>query len=526
MIRIRQIKIEVQKDSTENLHKKVRERLKIKENAIQNIMIHKKSIDARKKQQIYYVYEVDVILKQEKDYQLKKEENIFWVEEQQEKKLNRGSQPLESEIYIIGSGPAGLFAAYILSKYGYHPIILERGKDMQQRIEDVNTFWNTGMLKEESNVQFGLGGAGTFSDGKLNTQIKDKQNYKQQVLEIFIENGAPKEIEYLQNPHIGTDLLREVVINIKDKIIQMGGKFLFDTKLTDLEIKDQKLEKIEINHQEWKSCSHLILAIGHSARDTFQMLYDRGLEIQSKPFAIGIRIMHPQEVINENQYGKYKDFLPNASYKLTYTTKMKRGVYSFCMCPGGYVVNASSQKNHLAINGMSNHSRDSKVANSAIVVTITKNDFGPNPLDGVTYQQELEKKTYQLANGKIPVQRWIDFQNNQKTTHINQDILQTKGSVEYQNICGLFPEYIEQSLREAIPYFGTKIKGFDNPDTILAAIESRTSSPIRIIRNTDLETNILGIYPCGEGSGYAGGIVTSAIDGIKVAEKLITTYKM
>ena len=198
MIRIRQIKIEVQKDSTENLHKKVRERLKIKENAIQNIMIHKKSIDARKKQQIYYVYEVDVILKQEKDYQLKKEENIFWVEEQQEKKLNRGSQPLESEIYIIGSGPAGLFAAYILSKYGYHPIILERGKDMQQRIEDVNTFWNTGMLKEESNVQFGLGGAGTFSDGKLNTQIKDKQNYKQQVLEIFIENGAPKEIEYLQ----------------------------------------------------------------------------------------------------------------------------------------------------------------------------------------------------------------------------------------------------------------------------------------------------------------------------------------
>ena len=342
----------------------------------------------------------------------------------------------------------------------------------------------------------------------------------------MIENGADPEISYVHNPHIGTDVLRSVIKNIRNKIINMGGEFKYNSTLTNINIKNNKITSIEINHKEIIETEVLILAIGHSARDTFEMLLNNNIKIEPKPFAIGIRIQHPQELINISQYGEKYKLLPPASYKLTYQTKEKRGVYSFCMCPGGYVVNASSEKGKLAINGMSNNKRDTQNANSAIVVTIGPNDYGSSPLDGMNYQRKLEEKIYNLANGKIPIQLLTDFFKNKRTQKLGRVYPITKGEYELSNLNDALPEYLSNSIKEALPEFAKKIKYFDMEDAILAGIESRTSSPIRIPRDDNYESNIKGIYPCGEGAGYSGGITTSAIDGIKVAEQIIKSKKV
>ena len=345
------------------------------------------------------------------------------------------------------------------------------------------------------------------------------------MFEIFIDCGAPKEIMYVQKPHIGTNLLRTVVKNMREKIIKMGGEFLYETLLTDITIRQGKISEIEVNHEKRIPCCCLVLAIGHSARDTFQMLYERGIEMEAKPFAVGVRIMHPQKMINESQYGKNAKLLPPASYKLTYTTTEGRGVYSFCMCPGGYVVNASSEEGYLAINGMSNHERDSENANSALVVTVGPKDFGSSPLAGIAYQRELEQKAYQVGNGKIPIQLLNDFKENTKTKSLGEVQPTFMGDYSLCNLNDVLPIEILDALKEAIPVFGTKIEGYDRWDAILSGIESRTSSPVRIIRNESFSSSISGIYPTGEGAGYAGGITTAAIDGIKVAEKIAQIYK-
>ncbi len=523
MLRINQVKILITLDNEAYRLEKIAKLLNTSKSNIQDIQIKKKSIDARNKKQILFVYTFDVKVNNE-DKILKKNKNPHISKTPLEKYQlpKKGEQLLKNKIVIVGSGPAGLFAAYLLSKNGYKPLIIERGQKMEDRLKDVDNFWQNNKLNEESNVQFGEGGAGTFSDGKLNTLVKDKRFIGQKVFEIFVECGAPKEIMYEQKPHIGTDVLRTVIINLRNKIKKMGGEFLYNTKLTDLIIENNSLIKIEVNNTTYIDCNNLILAIGHSARDTFKMLYNHHLKMEAKPFAVGVRIIHDQQLINEQEYGEYAKILHPASYKLTYTTKEKRGVYTFCMCPGGYVVNASSQKGMLAINGMSNYKRESKKANSAIIVTVSAQDFGNHPLDGIKFQQTLEQKAYTSGKGFIPISTYKDFKLNQTSSKVN--LQEIKGAYQEANLNEIFPSYINTALKEAINYFDHKIKGFNNDNTILAAVESRTSSPVRLVRNDSFESNIIGIYPCGEGAGYAGGITTSAIDGIKVAEALITKY--
>lgn len=513
MLRVRQIKVKVEKKDKLNIE--VARKLNTKINNIKTIKILKESIDARKKPVIYYVYELAVELYNYNN--IKKSNDIEnYIEENYELKVNKKiNNPV-----IVGSGPAGLFAAYMLALNNCNPIIIERGEKIEDRVKSVDEFWKTGKLNINSNVQFGEGGAGTFSDGKLNTLVKDKENRCKKVFEIFIENGAPENILYINKPHIGTDLLRKVIINIRNKIIEMGGEFRYNTTFTNLIIEDNKLKGIILNDNEELKTDKLILAIGHSARDTFKMLYDNKINMQSKPFAIGVRIMHPQEMINKSQYAGNK-LLPPADYKLTHKCSNGRGVYSFCMCPGGFVVNASSEEKRLVVNGMSNHARDEKCANSAIVVTISSKDFGEEVLSGMEFQRNLESKTYEVGSGNIPVQLYKDFKENKISDKIGSIEPILKGNYKLSNLNEIFPSYITESLIEAIDAFNNKIKGFNKDDVILAAIESRTSSPIKIERDVNFECNIKGIYPIGEGAGYAGGITTSAMDGLKVVEKLL-----
>ena len=436
-----------------------------------------------------------------------------------------GTCKLKYRPVIVGAGPAGLMAGYILAENNYNPIIIERGQDVDNRIKDVKKFWEEGVLNPNSNVQFGEGGAGAFSDGKLNTLVKDENNRGRKVFETFIKCGAPKDILYSYKPHIGTDVLVDVVKNMRKDIENMGGTFLYNTCLTNIQIEDNKVKSIEVNNSEIIECDVLVLAIGHSARDTFNVIYNLGLEMTSKPFAVGIRVQHLQSDIDMAQFGKkYKDILSPATYKLTYRASNNRGVYSFCMCPGGHVVNASSEEKRLAINGMSYNARDSKNANSAIVVTVTPDDFGNEPLDGIEYQRRLEEKAYEIGKGKIPVQLLKDFKNNVESKEFGEVEPIIKGVYEFADINEVLPKDLTDSIKEAFDDFGRKIKGFDKDDTILAAVESRTSSPVRIVRNEGFESNICGIYPCGEGAGYAGGITSAAMDGIKVAEEIGRRY--
>ena len=524
MIRIRQINVAIDEDENE-LITKCAKKLKTNKENIEEYKIVKKSIDARDKQNIVFCYEVDIKAKNEDEILRKnKSKDIFEASNTQYEFKITGKQKMKNRPVIVGSGPAGLFCGYMLASYGYKPIIIERGEQIEKRVKTVETFWKEGNLNKESNVQFGEGGAGTFSDGKLNTLVKDKMGRNKKVLEMFVEAGAPNEILYLNKPHIGTDLLRNVIINLRNKIINMGGDIRYNSCLTNIEIQDSHIKSIEINNNEKIETEVLILAIGHSARDTFRMLNKNKIKMEPKPFAVGVRVQHPQEKINYSQYGKFKDMLPPATYKLTYHSSNGRGVYSFCMCPGGYVVNASSEDRRLAINGMSNHSRDSKNANSAIVVTVIPNDFNGNLFGGLEFQEKLEEKTYEIGKGKIPIQTLKDFMENKKTEKIGSVELEMKGDYSLANLNEILPDYISKSLKEAFINFDKKIKGFANGDTILAAIETRTSSPVRILRDELGQSNIKGIYPAGEGAGYAGGIMSAAMDGLKVAESIAKIY--
>ncbi len=527
MIRIRQVKINIEKDSPDFWIQKVAKTLFLLPQDILHIMIHKKSLDARQKGNLFYVYEFDVEVENEEKV-LKKCASIDIMRSKSEIYMfpKPGMRKLLHRPIIVGCGPAGFFAAYLLAENGYAPILIERGECVENRVKTVESFWNTGVFDENSNVQFGEGGAGTFSDGKLNTLVKDPFFRGKKVFDIFVKHGAPKEILYENHPHIGTDILRTVVKNMRDYILNKGGQIYYKTKLTNLIIERDQIIGIEVNQKEVIDCDVLVLALGHSARDTFEMLYQRGLLMRAKPFAIGLRVQHPQNMIDDSQYGSVRSvLLPKASYKLTYKSSMGRGVYSFCMCPGGYVVNASSEKGRLVINGMSNYARDSENANSAIVVTISPADFGSHPLDGIRYQRNLEQKAYQIGQGKIPVQLWGDFYKNQTSTHFKEVSPVFKGDYCFANLNDIFPTYICDAIKESIPFFDKKIKGYAREDAILAAIESRTSSPVRLERDENLVANIKGIYPCGEGAGYAGGITTSAMDGVKVAEAIARLYQ-
>ena len=513
MFRIKNIKVSVNENNQNKLIKEyVLKKYKLD---IVDFKINKKSIDARHKPDVYYVYEIDVDVN---DKKYLKYENIELINDEVYKISKANKTPLYRPI-IIGFGPAGIFASYILAKAGLNPIIFERGKKIEDRVLDVEDFWKNNVLDNNSNVQFGEGGAGTFSDGKLNTMIKEKTRQKF-VFETFVKFGAPEEILYLNKPHIGTDLLRNIIINMRKEIINLGGEIHYSSTLTDINVENNKISSVIINNKDEYKTDKLIIAIGHSARDTFLML-NKYLKITPKPFAVGVRVQHKQDLINKNQYGDAYKYLNPADYKLTYQTKDGRGVYSFCMCPGGFVVNSSSENNRLCINGMSNHDRSEENANSAIVVTVSPSDYGNNIFDGLKFQQILEENAYKEGKGLIPVALYKDYKNNKISTDFGKIKPIFKGDYNFGNINNIFPEYINNSLKEAIDYFNSKIKGFNDDDVIIAAVEARTSSPVRILRNDTLECNIKGIYPCGEGAGYAGGITSAAIDGIKIAEMII-----
>lgn len=525
MIRIGQIKLAPGHSETA-LRQKVAKMLRIPESDILQLQIQKQSVDARKKPDIWYVYTVDVkvvdealVLKRQKD------NRITSVKEKTYKFPEGNPGALYHSPIIIGSGPAGLFCAYMLALHGYKPVLYERGASVEERVKDIEEFWNTGYLKPNSNVQFGEGGAGTFSDGKLNTLMKEKEGRNRKVLEIFVENGAPSDILYTNKPHIGTDILIDVVRNMRNRILECKGEVHFKSQFTDFTIEDGKLRDITIQRDGESQiipADTLVLAIGHSARDTFQMLYERKIPMTAKAFAVGVRVEHMQDMINESQYGKNCPYpLPAAAYKVATTLENGRGVYSFCMCPGGYVVNASSEEERLAVNGMSYHARDGRNANSAIIVTVTPEDYGSlHPLSGITFQRDLEARAYQAGKGKIPVQCFKDFCENKETTQLGRVIPQTKGGYSFANVRAIFPEELASSIEAGIKSFDRQIHGFAKDDTILSAVESRTSSPVRILRNDNMEIENTGIYPCGEGAGYAGGITSAAVDGIKTAEMI------
>lgn len=519
MIRVRQIKINVENDNIKLLYKKVATKLNISVDDINTLKINKKSIDARQKPTIFYIYEVDI----ETDKKVVYSNDVLEIPNEDYIINVTGNTKLNNRIIIVGSGPSGLFATYMLTNLGYKVLLIERGECVENRVKTVDEFWLNNKLNINSNVQFGEGGAGTFSDGKLNTMVKDPKHIGKKVFSIFVENGANEEILYLNKPHLGTDNLVNIVKNMRNKIISNGGEILYNSCLTDIVIKDSKIKQIVVNNKDVYDTDVLVLALGHSARDTFKMLYDKKINMESKPFAIGVRVQHNQDSINKSQYGNNK-LLPNADYKLTYKSKNNRGVYSFCMCPGGYVVNASSENNELAINGMSYSARDSSNANSAIVVTVNPSDFGTNPLDGIKFQQQLEHKTYLIGKGLIPTQLFKDYKNNTISSNFKDIKPVFKGNYTFANLNDIFPSYINESLKEGIDYFNNKIKGFNKDDVILSAIESRTSSPIRIVRDDNYESNIKGIYPIGEGAGYSGGITSSAMDGLKLVEHLVSIY--
>ncbi len=531
MIRISQLKMAVD-HKPEQLKEKIAKELRISVKQIQSYEIIKRSVDARKKP-IKYVYQINVKVDQEKKIQSRSRHNNVMLTEPVEYCFpESGQNKLKERPVIIGSGPAGLFCGYMLAKHGYCPLILERGDEASLRRKKVNHFWRTGVLDESSNVQFGEGGAGTFSDGKLNTLVKDPFGRNKEVLKIFVEAGAPPSILYEQRPHLGTDLLIQIVQNLRSQIEEMGGEFRFRSQVTDLLLQDGNVKAIEINKNEILSCHVVILAIGHSARDTLSMLCKKPLDMEAKSFAVGVRIEHSQEMITEDQYGiNAPEVLGPASYKLTHKLINNRGIYSFCMCPGGYVVDASSQKGLLAVNGMSYHDRKSPNANSALVVTVSPADYrsfhedGVRPaMDGVSFQRHLERAAWQSAGGKVPVQLFGDFKSNKRSTGLGNISPCIMGKYELSNVRELLPSMIGESITEGVLAFGKKIKGFDRPDALISGIESRTSSPVKIKRNDRMESSVKGLYPCGEGAGYAGGITSAAMDGIRAAEAVCKKY--
>lgn len=529
MIRVSQIKLDID-ENLKVLRKRIVKKLRIADSDLIEYKIFKESIDARRAGKINFVYTVDVKVKNESRV-LKKNKDLSVSPDMKYKYPKMGDKELANRPVVIGMGPAGMFTALILAQKGYKPLVLERGEKVEDRTNTVNEFWNKGILNTKSNVQFGEGGAGTFSDGKLTTRIKDKRCRK--VLEEFIKAGAPHDIMYSHKPHVGTDILKEVVKNIRNEIIKLGGEIKFNSLVTDFNIENGQIKSLTVDGKEEIVSDNVVLAIGHSARDTFEKLYEKKVDIVQKPFAMGVRIEHPQEVINNAQYKQFATHkrLGAADYRLTYHAENGRSVYTFCMCPGGSVVAAASEEGRLVTNGMSEHARDKDNANSALLVSVVQEDFeSEHPLAGMYYQRKWEEAAF-IAGGsdyKAPTQLVGDFLRGEESTEYKSVTPSYIPGTKLTSMEKCLPSYIIEAMREGIANLDKKLKGFAMEDAIITGIESRSSSPIRIRR--DIESlqsiNVKGLYPAGEGAGYAGGIVSAAVDGIKAAEKIIEMYRV
>ncbi len=518
MIRINNVNVSL---DTKDYRQVISQQLNISKNKIKDVKLVKQAIDARRKNKVHFVCSFEFNIDNE-DIIIKKYPKLNLV------KVKPYYYPVlksnDEHIIVVGSGPAGLFCAYNLARANQKVTLIERGSEVDKRKEDIDNFFKTGKLLLNSNVQFGEGGAGTFSDGKLTTGVKDKR--KQFILETFVAHGANKDILYLNKPHVGTDYLINVVKNMRQEIIKNGGEVLFDSQLIDIETQNQKLTNIKIKQGDQiitMKPDKLVLAIGHSARDTYEMLYQRGLRIEPKAFAVGLRIEHLQSFINEHQYGRYANHpkLKAADYKLAIKTSSGRGVYTFCMCPGGKVINSSSESGGVVVNGMSNQARDDVNANSAILVTVGPEDFeNAHPLSGIKYQQDLEHKAFMLGGGNyhVPVMKIEDYLETEPGNEMVK--CSVLPGVKNADLNKLFSKEINTALKEGLILMDQKISGFAS-NAMLSGVESRSSAPVKFYRDKSYQSNIKGIYPIGEGAGYAGGIMSSAIDGLKCSEFIL-----
>jgi uncharacterized FAD-dependent dehydrogenase len=531
MLRLTEIKL-LLTHTEDELKAAILEQLSIAADELISFIVFKRGVDARRKNAIFYSYTLDVSVHDEANILARFENNahIRIAPDTRYHFVAKTSSSLTTRPVIVGMGPAGLFAGLLLAQMGFRPLILERGKAVRERTKDTFGLWRKGVLNPESNVQFGEGGAGTFSDGKLYSQIKDPRYLSRKVLNEFVKAGAPKEVLYESHPHIGTFKLVGMVEKMRATIQSLGGEIRFESRVDDIDITEGAVTGVTLKNGEHIATKYIVLAVGHSARDTFEMIHKRGIYIEAKPFSIGFRIEHPQSLIDRARYGKNagNPQLGAADYKLVHHASNGRSVYSFCMCPGGTVVAATSEAGCVVTNGMSQYSRNERNANAGIVVGITPEvDFPSNPLAGIALQRHWESRAFELGGGtyQAPGQLVGDFLADKPSTNFGEVKPSYTPSVHLTSLSSALPDYAIEAIREALPAFAKKIKNFDLPDAVLTGVETRTSSPIRIKRNRDdyQSINTKGLYPTGEGAGYAGGILSAAVDGIEVAEAVALT---